>query len=216
MKIPQCSIALVLLLFVQGACEAPRSSAPLAPPEREPIFKQQVIAVYQTKSRVKAIKRAETGRAWSEGCLGEGEAACLYYHMIFTGLYYKYRVVGYQEGLARMIEEAETLIALDASYEEGGVYRVLGNIYLSAPSFSLKKEPVLKDLARARRYAELALHYGPENPENLLLMGKILWEKGEKETARPYFEQSLARLPRKGFYKKRERELIKEVKNYLK
>jgi hypothetical protein len=42
-----------------------------------------------------------------------------------------------------------------------------------------------------------------------------LWEKKHYAEAIPYFEMSLARLPRKGYFQKRERDLIRENTEYL-
>ena len=199
------------------------------------LLKRQVMAVYQAKNRLKAANRASRGKELAQECLKNiakqerrqererpfkesvlaYQAPCAYYHIVLTGLYYKYHVLGYQSGLASMVDEAQALIALDPSYEDGGVYRVLGSIYLNAPSFSFKPKAILKDLDTAYTYAQSALTLAPQNPENLLLLAKILWEKQNYIDAHRYFKASLERLPRKNAYQKRERELMKEAKRYL-
>lgn len=199
------------------------------------ILKEHVKAIYQARSRTKSLALASQGKDWAEQCLKDADeearrgehgkpvnarlvaskAPCAYYHIVFTGLYYKIKIVGYQKGLRTMVSDAETVIALDPTIEDGGVYRVLGNIYLRSPSFSLKDTPVLRDLDKAKTYAENALAIAPNNPENLLLYGEILWERRAYDDALAAFKKSLTHLPRKGFYGKRERELIDENKNYL-
>ncbi len=193
------------------------------------LLKQQLNAVYAMRKPERRLAYIEDGRQVAENCLSDLKSnlytieteraafstACLYYRIVFTGLYYKAKVVGYQKGLKKMIADAELLMAQNPAYEEGGVYRILGNIYLKTPNFSLKSDAILKDLQKAEQYADEALRLAPDNPENLLLKGEVLWEKGDREAARAYFKTAKEKLPRPDRVKRREEEILDEVKGYL-
>ena len=101
------------------------------------------------------------------------EAAGYYYRAVNTGLYLEASPLGYQKAVQQMAEDSQKVLQLNPSFDEGGAYRILGNLYLKLPSFSLTKKGMTRDLDKARDYAAKALKVSPSNKDNRQLMAEV-------------------------------------------
>lgn len=124
------------------------------------------------------VRYASQGMNWADQCIRFEHAGCYFYRAVNTGLYYEVSPIGYQKGLNQMVRDCLRVLELEPGFENGGAYRILGNIYLKSPSFSFKKGAVLKDLEKAKKYAEKALLVASEDVENRFLMAEVLVEEG--------------------------------------
>jgi tetratricopeptide (TPR) repeat protein len=129
--------------------------------------------------RSEIIEYTEEGMKWANTCVRSfpKDPQCYYYRAVHTGLYYKQVKLGYQKGLKQMVSDLDQVIKIDPSFDQGGAYRVLGNIYLKAPSFSLSKKSITGDLDKAYEYGKLALEIDSNHLGNRQLWGEILFEK---------------------------------------
>lgn len=143
------------------------------------------------------------------------EVGCYYYRAVNTGLYYETTGIGYQKGLKKMIKDLKTVINLDDSYEEGGAYQILGNIYLHVPSFSLSKNSVTKDINKAYLYAQKAMKKNPKNLENRFLLAEVLLEMGDDEEAYEYLIKLKEDYPKKFPLNWHDKKNIKKIKSLL-
>ena len=93
--------------------------------------KDAAAASMDEKNRGKAKDLAVDGIDFAERCLMRDpeNAGCYYWRAVSTGLYYKIRVIGYQDGIRQMIADCKKVIEIDPSYDSGGAYRMLGQIY---------------------------------------------------------------------------------------
>lgn len=134
---------------------------------------------------------ARKGISWGEKCveLSPQEPGCYFYRAVNTGLYYEAAPLNYQKGLKKIIRDCQKVIALDPTYDGGGAYRILGNIYLKVPSFALSKKAIRKDVDLAARYAGEALAIDPKNSDNRLLWAEILMEQERFEEAAPLLKE---------------------------
>ena len=136
-------------------------------------------------------------------------AGCHFYRAVNTGLYYEATALGYQKGLKVMIADALRVIELEPTYEKGGAYRLLGNIYLKAP-LSASKWRGTRDLEKAKKQALLALEVDAGDPENQLLWGLIHYEEGDFEEAAPYLRAAIEEMGKRSGLTWYEREEIKK------
>lgn len=142
-------------------------------------------AYEKTKVREKRIEYAKKGIELAKLCIKETpkEPACYYYHAINTGLYYKSVVVGYQDGLKQMVADCLKIIYLDSSYEYGGGYRLLGQIYTEIPAISMKRNAVLRDLDKAIIYLRKAIDKGSDYPDNYISISKAYLKSDDEDQA---------------------------------
>lgn len=140
----------------------------------------------RSSSNSEKSKFAKEGWKWADDCLlrFKGNTECLYYRALNTGLYYRVTKLGYQKGLKQMEKDLLRVIKQDESYNFGGAYRILGNIYLKAPSFSLSKKSITKDLDLADTYADKAMKISSTYLENQLLRAWVDLEIGNDERAK--------------------------------
>lgn len=143
------------------------------------------------------------------------EVGCYYYRAVNTGLYYETVGIGYQKGLKKMIKDLKAVINLDDSYEEGGAYQILGNIYLHVPSFSLSKNSVTKNINKAYVYAKKAMKKNPQNLENRFLLAEVLVEMEENEKAYEYLVKLKEDYPKKPSLNWHDKKNIKKIKSLL-
>lgn len=126
------------------------------------------------------------------------EAGCYYYRAVNTGLYYQTKIIRYQKGLKKMSRDLNKVIELDPSYDQGGAYRILGNMYLKVPSFAMSKKSITKDLDKALDYAKKAVSIHGQNLDNRLLMAEVLMEQEKHQEAISWLEGLLKDYPKAG------------------
>ena len=114
-----------------------------------------------------------------------------------------------------MVSDAQKVLELDPRYEKGGAHRILGNIYLKVPSFSLKKEPITKDVDKAYTHAQNALEVSSEERGNRLLMAEVLFEQENYDEARHYLEPLIRDFSREGSLTLSEKEDQKTAEKLL-
>ena len=132
-------------------------------------------------NRRKAKELAQKGVGYAEHCLMllPEEAGCYYWRAINTGLYYRVHIIGYQRGVKKMIEDCHKVIDIDASYDHGGAYRVLGQIYTQLPQTGGHADSITRDLPLAEHYLRKALRLAPDYPENHLALAETLLAQGK-------------------------------------
>ncbi|GAF75956.1 unnamed protein product [marine sediment metagenome] len=95
---------------------------------------------------------------------------CYYWRAVNTGLYYRIRVIGYQNGIKQMIKDCEKVNAIDPKYDNAGAYRMLGRIYTQLPQTGTRPDSVTRDLTLAEKYLIKATKIAPDYPENYLAL----------------------------------------------
>jgi tetratricopeptide (TPR) repeat protein len=132
---------------------------------------------------------ARQGLAYAEDCVRKHPqtVGCYYYRAINRGLDIKTRTATVKRELKKMVQDFLTVIRMDDHYDYGGAYLALGYVYLKAPSFSTMGQEYGRDLDKAMAYAKKALMVDPKFPDNLKLLGDILYkQKLYKEALIPY------------------------------
>jgi hypothetical protein len=137
------------------------------------------------QNKTEKLDQAHFGMAYAEKCLKKNpqDLTCLYYNILNTGIYIKNYIANFQKGLRNMVAQCQTLLSIQPSYEEGGCYRILGNIYAKAPSFSLSSKGITQDLEKSVEYLTSAVQVAPDNALNHLFLSRSLEAIGENETA---------------------------------
>ncbi len=139
----------------------------------------------QTEKKEK-LKLAYAGISYADRCLAIAPRTlpCLYYRVLNTGLYIQNHIPNYQKGLHRMIDDCKTLIEIQPDYEKGGCYRVLGNIYAKAPSWSLNPKHITQDWDKSVEYLKEAVKIAPDYPLNQLFLARSLEAVDDKQQAK--------------------------------
>jgi len=136
--------------------------------------RELALKAMEEKDRGKSKDYAEKGMEIAERCLMHApeNAGCRYWRAVNTGLYYKIRVVGYQSGIRKMIDDCNAVISLDPKYEHAGAYRMLGQLYTQLPQTGGNVESVTRDLSLAESYLKKAVELAPDYPENYLSLAE--------------------------------------------
>jgi tetratricopeptide (TPR) repeat protein len=180
-----------LVFFALLACAAPKSAPGDLASLRSPAELGQASQRSYGQARSAAgkddkLKFSHQGIVYAQKCLkiAPEEPACLYFETINTGIYIRNHIPNYQRGLKTMVRNCETLIKIRPDFEQAGCYRVLGNIYSQAPSFSLNPKNVTQDLDKSVAYFREAVKLAPNYPLNRLFLAKVLEQTGENEAAK--------------------------------
>lgn len=194
-------LAPLLFSIALFACAAPKSTpsdlAGLSTPTELGQASQRAYSqARNAPSKDEKLKLSHQGIVYAQKCLKAApqEAACLYYETLNTGIYIRNHIPNYQRGLKTMVQDCETLIKVRPDFEQAGCYRVLGNIYSQAPSFSLNPKNITQDLDKSLGYFREAAKLAPNYPLNRLFLAKILEQTGESEAAKAEL-QAFDRLP---------------------
>ena len=196
-----CTVLSILVLF--GACQrAPGKPAVTAGKSTTilELVKASESAAFeanQARSRKDMKRSAELGLQYSTRCLevAPEEPACYYYRAVNTGLFYKANVLGYQVGVKQMIEDSNRVIELDESYDNGGAYRILGELFTKLPQTTTRVNGVTRDLERAENYLNESLRISSEYPENSLLLAENLLEQQKFTEAFSILSQAKQLVP---------------------
>jgi tetratricopeptide (TPR) repeat protein len=158
---------------------------PKTPQDLGEVSQRAYQAATRSKEKSEILLHAKTGIHYSSQCLKQEpeKPICLYYNVLNRGLYIQNHIPNYQNSLKKMVQNCETLLKVDPAYQNGGCYRILGNIYSQAPAFSLNDEAVLQDLDKSQSYLTKAVQVAPQYALNHLFLAKTLEMTGEKQAA---------------------------------
>ncbi len=180
----------VFAALLMASCAAPKSKpADLdllkTPAELGEASRRSFLAARNSTEKSEKLKNAHQGIVYAEKCLKSApqEPTCLYFHALNTGLYIKNHIPNYQKGLHQMVANCESLNQVRPDFEHAGCYRILGNIFSQAPSFSLNPKNITQDLDRSVTYLKEAVKIAPEYPLNRLFLARSLEEIGAKDQA---------------------------------
>jgi tetratricopeptide (TPR) repeat protein len=182
-------IALLAISFLLSSCApkfVPKDLAILKTPEELGLASQRAF-----QNNRKAIDKKEkskwswAGVLYSNKCLeiDPDKTICLYYNAINRGAYIKNHIINYQSALKAMVRNCKKVARLDPKFQQGGCYRVLGEIYAKAPSFSLNPQNITRDLDKSAEYLQEAVNLAPDYPLNRLFLARTLQALGEDEKA---------------------------------
>lgn len=141
-----------------------------------------------TKDRGEQKHLAKTGLDLAEECLKKNlkSAPCYYYRGIARALYYGHSPFGYVKRVRLMLSDWEMALKLDPTFDNGGPYRMLAEIYRDLPSFFGPKD-LRKDLKKALYYAEKSIEIS-NYPRNHFDKTEILLLSKRREEALHEFE----------------------------
>lgn len=214
------SVAVLILLTLPGLAWSGPKKGKVCPHATEEAYVSAAAAsARQSMNAVDPSQKvhfSKEGMNWSERCLQtfDRSVGCHFYRAVNTGLYYEATAIGYQRGLKQMIADALRVIELDPTYEKGGAYRLLGNIYLKAP-LSGSSRRVTRDLEKARKQALMALQIDAGEPENQLLWGLIHYEEGNFEEAVPFLKSAIEGIRKRRGLTWYEKEELKKATRVL-
>jgi len=145
------------------------------------------------------LDHAHAGMLYAEKCLkiSTDSVPCLYFDALNTGLFIQNHIPHYQRGLKKMVSNCETVNRLQGDFQSGGCYRILGNIYSQAPSFTFTSKGITQDLDKSVEYLKKAVEVAPNYPLNQLFLARSLESMGEKQEAKSHLEE-FDRLPHAG------------------
>jgi len=178
------ALAAIALLFLP-ACAGKHAKAP---PDKESKAltlldesRDYALKASQEKGRAEGKALAQAGIRSADACLDKSPnlAGCYYWRAVNTGLYYKIRIIGYQDGIKKMISDCDKINSLDPSYNNAGAYRMLGEIYTQLPQTGAHPDSVIRDLVLAEQYLQKAVELAPDYPENHLALAEALY--GQKK-----------------------------------
>jgi hypothetical protein len=148
---------------------------------------------------------AHKGMFYAERCLelNPDMAPCYFYKATNTGLYYEANIFGYASGMVTIAEAAQKVVELDPDYEAGGGYRILGKLYLEAPSFNIGSNEVTRDLEKSQEYLQKAVTDYPDYPENHLFFAEVCLATDDVVLARKHYDIARQQIA-EGDYTERE------------
>jgi tetratricopeptide (TPR) repeat protein len=191
-------LTLALVLFIGGACSRVAKEFPSFT-VREDIVDDQLKAATEAytlaneaKTRGDQMGFAKKGIFYARRCadLAPEKAACYFYQALNTGLFYEAKIFGYPKAMVRIAKAAHKVNELEPSYEHGGGYRILGKLYLEAPSFNIGSDEVTRDLDKSQLYLEEAVKTDPNYPENHLFLAETLIEQEDWTRAHQHLEKA--------------------------
>lgn len=199
------SISIMILTIVLAGC-ASSKKGPITSADVGKMSAGDLLAKAKESSELaQGAKDRESQRNWalhgvsvSEQCLMRApeEPGCYYYRAVNTGLYHEVKIVGYQTGVKRMIDDCETVIRLDPKYDHGGAYRILGQIYTKLPQTTGRPDSVVRDLDKAEDYLRQAVRIAPDYPENHIFLAETLFEKEKYAEAQSEIMEAEELAPR--------------------
>lgn len=181
------AISIIVVAAFLAACAGTSKSGPITSADVAKMTGAELLVkAKEASERAQDAKERETQRNWAlhgisvaEQCLMRTpeEPGCYYYRAVNTGLYHEVKIVGYQSGVKKMIDDCETVIRLDPKYDHGGAYRILGQIYTKLPQTTGRPDSVTRDLDKAEDFLRQAVRAGPDYPENHIFLAETLLEK---------------------------------------
>ena len=89
--------------------------------------------------------------------------------------------------LPKIMDELKRVLALDETYDQAGVHRVLGRIYFEAPAWPIS----VGDKKKSLSHLTTAVRLAPGNSTNHLYLAETLLDMGEKDQAREELQKVL-------------------------
>ncbi|OGQ05592.1 MAG: hypothetical protein A3F82_02855 [Deltaproteobacteria bacterium RIFCSPLOWO2_12_FULL_44_12] len=117
------------------------------------------------------------------------EVACYYYRGQATGLYYEVVMFGYQKGVVAMIADWQKAVELDPTFDHGGPYRLMGELFTALPKYFGTKN-LRQDLVKAEDYLRKAIEIDPNYPTNHFDLAELLIKAKRKPEALEAFEKA--------------------------
>jgi len=180
---------MALLLGCAGPKFIPADlSTTRSPPELAAKTQESYAQAKAATEKSEKLKWAHAGISYADKCiaLAPRTPACFYYRALNTGMYIQNHIPNYQKGLRQMVADCETLNDIQPDFEHAGCYRVLGNIYAKAPSFSLNPKNVTQDWDKSVENLQSAVKLAPDYPLNQLFLARSLEAVGNKEEAKAH------------------------------
>lgn len=137
---------------------------------------------------------AREGVQWAEQALRQGaerDGAVHYYLAANLGLAVHQHPLQAADSVSRLEQELQTAVRLSPGVDDGGPLRLLGMLYLKAPSWPTG----IGDGDKALGWLQKAVDQYPQHPLNHLFHAEALWEVDEKgAAARSALEEGLRQL----------------------
>lgn len=114
-----------------------------------------------------------------------------FYRAVAIGLFVQENKLKGRSAMSDIREDAQRAIALDSTYSHGGPYRVLGTLYLRAPS----PPTGIGSVRRALHTLKKAYEVAPTHPANVLRLAEAHLEAGNPDEAAALldtFDEALA------------------------
>ncbi|MDO8940358.1 MAG: tetratricopeptide repeat protein [Methylicorpusculum sp.] len=127
----------------------------------------------------KREKLAAEGVGFAEAALqrgGRGDGAVHYYLAANLGLSVREHITLAMRNLGRLEDEMKQAVALNPDIDSGGPLRLLGMLYLKAPSWPNG----IGDIDKALELLEKAAREHPDHPLNHLFYARALWAEGDE------------------------------------
>lgn len=175
---------------------------------------KESIATMNAKSPKERLAHAKKGLEWGKKCVTSfpNEAACYYYRGLNQAFIVETTLLSFQKKLVAVVEDMQRAIRLNPKVDAGGPYRVIGNIYLKAPEFAVKKHAIVRDLDRALKYALQATSVDQQDVDNRLLLAEVHVARGKKDLATPLLAALVDDYPQKRPYTLKDRDRYRDIK----
>jgi len=154
---------------------------------------------HDAATKQEKLEWSHQGIVYAEKCLKTSpkEPACLYFQTLNTGIYIKNHIPNFQRGLRLMVDNCDLLNQVQPDFEHAGCYRILGNIFAQAPSFSLDPKHITQDLDKSVQNLQEAVKLSPDYPLNRLFFARSLEAVGNSAEAKTQL-QAFDQLPKTG------------------
>ncbi len=138
---------------------------------------------------------AQSAIAEADRCLkiDPNMIGCLYYKTQATGLSNR-SFFGYKKRVRQMIADWEKVIAIDPTFDYGGPYRMIAEVYMELPRHFGPKD-LRQDLNKAVAYLKKAVAIS-DYPTNTLDLAEAYLQLKNKEAAQKTLEKAKLSLPR--------------------
>lgn len=158
-------------------------------------LKEMVIQVDLTNGRREQRPMAQKALAMAEDCLRRSpeDVACLYYRGQVLGLSNQ-GFFGYTKRVRQMIKDWEKVMTIDPTFDHGGPYRMIAEVYMELPK-NFGPKDLRKDLNKAIQYLKKATEIS-DYPTNWFDLAETYIMLGEKEAAQKALQKAKTSLPK--------------------
>lgn len=163
----------------------------------EPIREKILEADISAPGRKVKLQLVKEAIRLADDCIAKNPQAtpCYYYRAQATGLYYETVVFGYQKGVRSMIEDWQKSAELDPRFDQGGPYRMLGELYSSLPKYFGTKD-LRQDLNKAEGYLQKSIGISPGYPTQHLDLAEVYIKLKKVEAAAEALKAAQTLLPK--------------------
>lgn len=158
-------------------------------------LQEMVIQADFTTSRKEQKKIAQKALNLAENCLriNPNDVACLYYRAQAIGLSNR-SFFGYTKRVRQMIQDWEKVKQIDPTFDHGGPYRMIAEVYMELPK-SFGPKDLRQDLNRSIEYLEKATQIS-DYPTNYLDLADAYLQFKKTQAAQKAFEKAKQSLPK--------------------